>query len=253
MAACLPAAQAGWVDWTVVTPGTQFTGVFENGSGAYAGTVTANVTSANQGVDPGISGLLSQSTNTLTATFLAHYIPNSGGTLPNLGISYNDSSDSYVVTISFAGLANGYLPAGTTIGFLDIDIEENLRNLSALDIDGNVINSSWLAQRAGTPGFFDYHNSGGDSTGFVTAPALSNAAGVYQFLGQIPNDTAVMLGYVTTQNVSSFSFLFDKTTPGVSGPGGYGLTVGEQVPEPGTYLLSILGLAALGLRQRLRR
>ncbi len=86
---------------------------------------------------------------------------------------------------------------------------------------------------------------------------MSDTAGVYQFLGANPNDTAALLGYLTTQNIRTFAFEFDKSNNGssIDGTGGYGISIGENVPEPSTTaMLSIAALAfVIRMRHKLNR
>ncbi|MFN7939752.1 MAG: hypothetical protein U0R19_40875 [Bryobacteraceae bacterium] len=173
-------------------------GVFTGGTGAYSGTVTATVTNSSSGATTGINGVIVQSTTNLTTTFQDNYHPNPGPVFPNFGVTYNDSQDAYTVTVDFSGLANGYLPAGSILAILDVDIQENLRDLRATDPSSAAILTAWLIQRPGDAGFLDYANIDGDQTGSLTAPTISNLNGVYQFLGKTPNDTAALIGYLTT-------------------------------------------------------
>ncbi|MBS1830172.1 MAG: PEP-CTERM sorting domain-containing protein [Acidobacteria bacterium] len=248
---------AGWVTWTQINPETQVQGVFTGGAGAYAGTVTATVSGASSGATTGINGLIVQSTTNLTTNFTNNYHTNPGPVFPNFGVTYNDSQDEYTVTVDFSGLANGYLPAGSILAILDVDIEENIRDLRATDPSSAAITTAWLIQRAGVAGFLDYVNADGDQTGSLTAPTMSNSAGVYQFLGKGFNDNAALLGYFTTQDIRTFTFEFDKSNNATSfnGTGGYGISIGEDVPEPSTTaLLSIAALAfAIRMRRNLRR
>lgn len=243
---------AGWITWTQVNPETQLQGVFTGGTGAYAGTVTATVTNSTSGSTAGINGIIVQSTTNLTTNFTNNYPTNPGPIFPNFGVSYNDSQDAYTVTVDFSGLANGYLPAGSLLAILDVDIQENLRNLRATDASSSAISTAWLNQRPGVAGFLDYANSNGDQTGSVTAPNMSDLNGVYQFLGNTQNDSAALLGYFTTQNIRTFAFEFDKSNNDISidGTGGYGISIGEDVPEPSTT--AMLSIAALAITIRLR-
>ena len=252
--------QAGWITWTnsTTTPGLAASGVFAGGSGAYSGTVSAALSDVTDGLGtagvPGLDARLYVNGD-LTTSFKANYpVNNPGGSFTALANSYNDSGDSYTITVDFSGLMNGYLPAGSLFAILDLDILENYRNVKAFGGTGQI-NTPWLAARTGTAGLLDWYNIDGDQTGSVAGPTGSEALGVYQFVGPAGNYTSALAGFATTQDISSMSLFFDKSnnSPASPGTGGPGFSIGTEVPEPGTMTLlgiaSILGLAFRAARR----
>jgi hypothetical protein len=244
-------SQAQWLVQTNVVPGVSATGTFLGGTGAYSGSVNTSISNVVDGMANGVPGISSGSISALTPTFLANYTPNPGS-LPFLNVAGNDSGDSYKVTMDFTGLGSGYLPAGSLIGYLDVDIEEQLDHYVAFDTSANQITSPWLAAASATS--FDYNFT--DTFDFINPAFVSvvtNAGGVYTFAGDSANQNSAFQGFNTTQNITKMEWVLQRPI-GFLAAGGYGYGIAIQsaspVPEPATCVF--LGLGALGLLRRKR-
>ena len=236
-----PGANAQWLTHTAVGPaGTGTTATFANGIGAYSGvvTTTANILNGTLGIVPG-------AITNVTPSFLTHCtldVP--GNSFDYLGVTYNGLSGNYTVTFNFTGLQMGYLPAGSVISLLDVDLGENLTYLKAFDASVTHILTPWLSS-TGTP--FDYNNVMGDNINqsiVSTVNFYGGSLGIYSVSGDPQNQDSAFQGFTTNQNISKISFKF--TTNGTSGgPGGYGFAVGDPlaiVPEPTSEVLSLMGV-----------
>lgn len=148
------------------------------GSDAYAGTVSAALSNVTDGLGTiGVPGLDARlyANGDLTTSFQANYpVNNPDRSFTALANSYNDTGDSYTITVDFSGPMNGYLPAGSLFVILDWDILENYRDVKAFGGTGQI-NTPWLAARTRTASLLDWHNIGGDETGSVAGPTSSEA------------------------------------------------------------------------------
>lgn len=238
-----PLSHAQWLQNTSTTPGVATTASFPNATGPYTGSITAIASNFVDGAANGIPGIVPTAFTNVSASFLANFSLNPGGTFDYLNVGYNDPGDSFDVTFSFTGLALGYLPAGAILAFLDIDINENVHNLQAFG-PGNVpIMTPWLTPLASPANLFDYNNpDGGIAPG--SAAVISESSGVYNLLGQSSNQDAAFQGFRLTQNVTSITWHFDRSPGGGGGTGGYGVAI--AIPEPSTNVFLLVGgVAAL--------
>lgn len=251
--ATLP-TQAGWVNWTTTTPTNVVNGAFEGGTGAYTGTIVATRSNVNAGINsgsPGLSGV--NSGVTVSPSFLTHYIPSSGGTLPRLQSAVNDTSETYDIEVNFTALSTGVLPIGTFFGVWDLDSQENLNNLTAFDSLGNQILTPWLSPVAGTPGFLDPElDIDSDRTGLLAPVSVAEAGGVYTLQGPALNENGLLM-FRTAAGVSRVTYSLSYRSPGNIGGGGYNVVIGNDVnavPEPSTYAMLGLGLAGVAMIRR---
>jgi len=246
-------SNAQWLSHTTVTPGQSTTATYAGGTGAYSGSVNAVATNIIDGMGNGVPGISPFAHSNLTPTFLSNYPTNPGGTLDYLGVTYNDSGDQYDVMLDFTGLSLGYLPSGSLIAFLDVDISENLRALTAYDPASTQIGSAWLNPIGGLPGIQDFNMTGGDGINNAFLATVSQTGGIYDILGNANNQDSAFQGYTTNQDISRMTWHFNRTVGGiVAGGGGYGVALETSaVPEPASMLT--LGVAALGVFARRKR
>jgi hypothetical protein len=251
--AILP-TQAAWVDWTTITPTNQVNGIFQGGTGAYAGTIVATRSNVNAGLSPTSPGLAPNSITSalITPTFASLYPLNLGGIWPLLGAAYDDTNESFDGEINFTGLANGFLPNGTLFSLFDIDSREDLLNLTAYDAGGIQIATPWLFQRPGILGFLDANLLDGvDNTASFGAVVSTLNAGVYNFNGPDQNDSGAALMFFTTADISRLTYSTQHRLPGFNGGGGYNFAfAADAVPEPSTYAMFSLGLLGAAYLQR---
>ncbi len=237
--------QAQWLIHTPAPGPTPLPGattaMFPYQVGAYAGTVNVTTNPISSGIVAGTIGIAPNPFTNLTTDFFSNgYTTNPGGTFDQLNVASNDTADIYRVTFNFSGLALGYLPAGSCIAFLDVDINENVSELKAKDSSGNLIGTAWL----GSPSpVFDY-NAPTDSFNPGDEASISLTGGTYNINGKPgpTNPTSLFQGFTITQDIRSFTFIYDHTqTPPANGAGGYAIAISQQIPEPGTTTLAIVG------------
>lgn len=243
---------AQWLSHTSVSSGVQTTASYVGGSGAYAGNVIALATNIIDGMGNGVPGINPFFHNNLTPTFLSNYPTNPGGTLDYLGVTYNDSGDEYDVLLDFSGLSLGYLPSGSLIAFLDVDISENLRSLTAYDPASAQIGSAWLTPIGGLPGIHDFNMVGGDGINNAFLATVNQTGGIYDILGHQNNQDSAFQGFTTNQDISRMTWHFNRTVGGiVLGGGGYGVALQTSaVPEPATMLALGAGVFSLLARRK---
>lgn len=250
---------AGWITWTNGTPGVTATGSFDGGSGAYAGTATAAISAVIDGGSNGVPGITASSfaNGNLTTSFLSNFPVNGDGSFTALANSYNNTQDAYLITLDFTGMANGFLPSGTLFTVLDLDSQENYRNVTAFAPGGAQIGSPWLSPLGGIAGLLDFSDlvDGVDSTGTFTPPSVSYGGGLYQLIGPAANESTPLLGFRTTQDLERITLAFDLSNNQFANPaaGGPQIAIGtEAVPEPGT--MTMFGIASVaGLLLRLKK
>ncbi len=120
---------------------------------------------------------------------------------------------SWTATYNFSGLTNGYLPAGTLIGFTDIDGNPETALLSAVLASGS---GAWLGA-----GPFDYTTNSTHGQ-----PTYNAGANTYYFDGPSVNNGAIM--YFTTKNLTSITL---NLTAG-NGGGSYGIKFAAPASAP---------------------
>jgi len=99
----------------------------------------------------------------------------------------------WTVTYDFSALANGYLPAGTLIGFIDIDGENGLNENLLLTATGTT--DPWLE-------VFDY-TAGVPTHGTAAYNAPGKPANSYYFDGPPVSNAAI--AYLTSQDLTSIT------------------------------------------------
>lgn len=246
------AAHAQWLTHT--GGGTSTVGTFAGIGGAYAGTVRTQISKVIDGGNDGVPGLVPGSFGTTTAAFNVDYPLNQpGGTFDSLAFGYNHTRDSYLVVMDFGGLANGYLPAGSTIAIADLDIEEDFLNMRALDSTFSVIGSPWMSQYSGLKGFLDYNDTDGYQSN-LTQPTWGFTTDHFDFVGIDDNESSGLIGFETQTDIRAITFGVQKhAATDYTHFGGAGIGIAAAVPEPAS--LSVFGLvgAALLRRRRLSR
>ncbi len=244
------ALPAQWLTHSYLTnnpPSNQSTtAFFPNAPANYGGNVTVTATNFVDGTADGIVGIVPMSYTTVTSAFTNLFPLNSGTTFETLNMGSTDTGDTFSVTFDFSNLANGYLPVGAIMGFVDLDSLERINGLVAFDANGNQITGSWLQTLAPPGDYFDWAGYG-ITPGNQATSSLSN--GIYTFTAPGGNDTSSFQGFTTQVNIKSFSFTYDHNQGTVGdAPGGYGIGILAPVPEPGTSTLVICGcLTALAV------
>ena len=245
-------------EWMVFTGGpTVATGVWPAGT-ALVGTAVAkqsNVVNGNLATLP--IGLLPITVGpALSSAYVAtSLVPNTGNLVSSLGTPYNDTGDTYHVSIDFSGTTGGpnpnVLPAGSIFAILDLDITENYRKVFATNAANAVITTPWISAPIAN---FDMNNPQVVPPG---PPTLAGpVGGVYGMFGIATNYDIGMWLFKTTQDVKTINFDMEV---GVGGNtiGGGGATwafytpPGIVVPEPSSMLLIACGLA-FGITSRRR-
>jgi hypothetical protein len=252
--AAVSATQAQWLEHTSVTTGVTTNSTFIGGSGAYSGNVSSSISNVIDGMSNGVPGILPGAQNLLTPTFFANYPANPSGHLRFLNVTGNDSGDMYKVTMDFTGLSLGYLPAGTLVSFLDVDISEQVERLVAFDTTATQFSTPWLTPSSIS--VFDYDMSDGtDGIAPSQAAAVSNTGGMYQLSGTQVNQTATFQGFNTNQNLTKMEWTMSRPIGQlVAGGYGYGVALKSQpVPEPASCAALVVGAMGLVARRRARR
>jgi hypothetical protein len=192
--------------------------------------------------------------------FATGLVPNSGPSVDMIGTPYNDSGDKYHVRIDFSGTTGGAnpgtLPAGSVFAIIDLDIQENYRNIKAIDSSLNPITTPWIS---GPNGYFDMDNPM-LAQGFpplVPPPTFNGpVGGAYDMIGITANFDVGMWLFKTTQDVRGIAFDMEKAgpVPPALGGGGAGWAFyTAPVPEPTSISFVCCGLAIGGCSFRRRQ
>lgn len=252
-ASIAPRSEAQWlrhVPNNSFPPGVATNAQFANPQPGYTGPVAAKITNVISGVNPGVPGITPNPFTNLTPSFFSPggFTTNPGGAFDYLNVGYNDSDDTFKVTINFTSLAAGYLPAGSIIAFLDVDNGENV-----LKLTGTGVTGAWLAPLSPPQAYFDYDTAPGGVTPGLEA-VFSGSGPVYNLFGNGLNQDSAFQGFITTANIKSLSFVYSNTNAGTGQmlAGDLGIAIGMRaIPEPSVYMLLGVGLLLCG--QRFRR
>jgi hypothetical protein len=189
--------------------------------------------------------------------FATTLTPNPGNLVTEIGTPYNDAGDTYHVVIDFTGTtggsSSGVLPAGSIFALVDLDIDENYRNITATDALNNQIVTPWIS---GPNGFFDMLNPMIPQGFLVPNPTISGpVAGVYQTFGISYNFDVGMWLFATTQDVKTIAFDMERDVGGNAiGGGGAGWAFyTPPIPEPTAATILVWGaIASAGAFSRRR-
>jgi hypothetical protein len=175
--------------------------------------------------------------------------PNPGPAVNSIGTPYNDAGDKYHVVVDFSattgGSNPGVLPAGSIFAILDLDIQEDYRNVTATNGANVQIVTPWIA---GPNGYFDMTNPMIPQGSLIPNPTLTGpVAGVYQMFGVSYNFDVGMWLFQTTQDVKTIAFDMEKSTGGnaIGGGGATWAFYTRLIPEPTSIAMLCWGLATL--------
>jgi len=251
---CPIIARANWITFTG-GPNVAV-GTWPAGSGLSG---TATVTASNFVNGNSATPLIGLTPNTigppLSADFFAAGLqPNPGDTVPVISTPYNDTGDRYHVVVDFTGTVGpssiGVLPAGTLFALIDLDIQEDYRQITATNAAIVTITTPWIA---GPIGYFDATPPMIPQSSLIPNPTLTGpVAGVYEMFGVSYNFDVGMWLFRTTQDVRTIAFDMQKSTGGNAiGGGGAGWAFYAPIPEPATMpALVMTGFALLRRRRR---
>lgn len=149
------------------------------------------------------------------------------------------SASSSPVTLDFTSLPSlNYLPASTYLAFGDLDSGEDL-TLVAYDTSGNVILAPWLSDLV----FVGGNNPAEFVQAFMPTWSFDDVTGLYELRGELSAGNPVLLYLTqTTANISRIDLTKDASFS-------FALSA-AAVPEPSSYALIGVGLAAAGLMRR---
>lgn len=139
------------------------------------------------------------------------------------------------VTLDFTSLNMGYLPMGTFVILGDLDTLENL-TLIGYGAGGALLTSHWLSE----PVFLGGSNPSQFVSAFMPTWTFNTLTGQYAFVGEgatgNPNFSTVLQ---TTTNLSKIDITKNNNLS-------FSLNA-QATPEPASYVITGLGLVAVGL------
>ncbi|HEY3393189.1 MAG TPA: hypothetical protein VGK58_10800 [Lacipirellulaceae bacterium] len=190
-----------------------------------------------------------------TDFFAAGLQPNPGNTVPVISTPYNDAGDTYHVEIDFSGTVGsstvGVLPAGTLFAFIDLDIQEDYRKITATNAANVQITTPWIM---GPNGYFDATPPMIPQSSLIPNPTLTGpVGGVYEMFGVSYNFDVGMWLFKTTQDVRTISFDMQKSTGGnaIGGGGaGWAFYAPRVIPEPSGFVLLLCHIMLVAAASR---
>ena len=245
-------SSAQWMDFTGGPNSATGTWIGSSSLSGTAAVTASNFVNGNSSTSA--IGLTPFSLGSLSVDFYgAGLFHNPGNVVPMISTPFNDTGDKYHVKIDFSGTtgnsSNGVLPAGTTVAVIDMDINEQYRNMIATDASSATITNAWLTPVTAYVDATTPLHLGGNVASLQ--PVVNHAAGVYDMFGNPGNFDAGMMVFQTTQDVRAIEFDMEVGgAQGVAGGGGAGIGFYAPVPEPSSQLLGwMAGFMMLGLRR----
>ncbi|MBU6239571.1 MAG: VCBS domain-containing protein, partial [Planctomycetes bacterium] len=199
-----------------------FTGTFnDTAPAAWDGTFSLNITRVGSGTVTRPSSISMSRPWTYTDDSGNNLVFGESSSASITGSMTAGNPNDYTFNYDFSGLVNGYLPAGTSIWFSDVDNTGN----EFVRISGSI---------AGGTGQLPFLTSLAQSgTGTPAAFSYNSTTGVYS-LDAVAANNGLLQGFVTTQNLTSLSI----QAPHLDVVNSTGYSLFLAAPSDGTVELS---------------